>query len=367
LTGRAIPLDPADVELLSQVSSDEWRLLETIAGCNASVTSRLLDLAQRGILLADPPSSSWSRLAEQEAEIDGAWWHDLASVYHSHACWRASDAPAPLPGTQRYEESLDAMVSERGAPPTHFPRRSCGTQRVELEIPDSSDDWLQILRARRTTRAFRADRSLPLRSLEYVLHTVFGVQGIRPVTEGIAAIRRTSPSAGAMHPIDAVALVVDVERLSPGLYHYEADAHCLATLETMSRAQAREVALKFVADQEYFASAHVLIIQVARFDRNFWKYPKDSKAYTTVFLDAGHLSQTLYLAATRQGLGAFFTSAINDGDICDRLDLKPSREGVIGINGVGIPDPNDESLHFKTKPFVIERSTPASAQHDPAV
>jgi SagB-type dehydrogenase family enzyme len=197
-----------------------------------------------------------------------------------------------------------------------------------------------------------------------VLHSVFGVQGIRRITEEIAAIRRTSPSAGAMHPVDAFALAINVETLRPGLYHYEADSHCLAMLEAMDRAQARDLARLFVANQEYFASAHVLIIQVARFDRNFWKYPNDKKAYTSVLLDVGHLSQTLYLTATRQALGVFFTSAINDGDIADRLGLDQAREAALGINGLGIPDTDDESLQLKTEAFVVDRSGLSGALRD---
>ena len=356
LTGMSIAMDAADAALLQRVNAREWVDLESVSGRDAAVDSRLRELADRGILLSDPPSAAWSRLAELESEMDGAWWDDLASVYHAHACWRATSprSPSNAPADED-SDSLSAMIGLRGAPPTHFPRRSPAAVRVELELPDSSDSLQKTLRSRRTTRAFRTGVALPLNSLEYALHTVFGVQGIRQVTEDIAAIRRTSPSAGAMHPIDAYALVTNVQSLSPGLYHYEADSHSLVLLEKMECDEARELALQFVAKQEYFACAHVLIIHVARFDRNFWKYPRDEKAYTTVMLDAGHLSQTMYLAATHLGLGVFFTSAINDGDIADRLGLHPAREAAIGVNGLGIADPDDDSLQFKTAPFTIDR------------
>jgi putative peptide maturation dehydrogenase len=276
-------------------------------------------------------------------------------VYHAHSCWRSIDSTAKELTDEQGGDSLATMIRKRGTPPTHFPHRSSGTGRFALNMPDSSDDWLRTLRSRRTARAFRADVALPLEELGYVLHAVFGVQGIRRITAEIAAIRRTSPSAGAMHPMDAFALVVHVESLRSGLYHYEADSHSLATIEAMERDQARDLALQFVANQEYFADAHVLVIQVARFDRNFWKYPGDRKAYTSVLLDAGHLSQTLYLTATHRGLGAFFTSAINDGDIADRLGLDQLREAAVGINGVGLPDAGDDSLQFKTEPFFVDR------------
>ena len=288
--------------------------------------------------------------------MEAVWWDDLAGVYHAHTCWRGIDSTAQQPGDEQGGESLNAMVKKRGTPPTHFPHCGRARGRVALDVPDPTDDWLRTLRARRTARAFRTDLPLPRGSLEYALHAVFGVQGIRQITEEIAAIRRTSPSAGAMHPLDAFVLAIHVESLCPGLYHYEADSHSLVVLEVMELAQARDLALQFVANQDYFATAHVLIIQVARFGRNFWKYPGHKKAYKAVLLDAGHLSQTLYLSATHLGLGAFFTSAINDGDVADRLGLNPLLEAAVGINGLGIPNTDDDSLQFKTEAFVVHRS-----------
>ncbi len=355
LTGEAIAFDADDVPLLARVSVHAWTALEEIAAGDASIRPRLLELARRGVLMSDPPSEGWPRLAEQEAGMDAAWWDDLAGVFHAHTRWRGIDSTVQRPGDEQGGESLTAMIRKRGMPPTHFPHRSRGPDRIVLDMPDLRDDWLARLRLRCTTRAFRTDVALPRRSLEYALHAVFGVQGIRRITDEISAIRRTSPSAGAMHPLDAFVLVLNVESVCPGLYHYEADSHGLVLLEALDAAQARELARLFLANQAYFADAHALLIQVARFDRNFWKYPGHKKAYKAVLLDAGHLSQTLYIVATHLGLGAFFTSAINDGDIADRLGLDPLREAAVGINGLGIPDADDDRLQFKTEDFVVDR------------
>lgn len=355
-TGRALPMEAADVALLSRVEARKWLELEDLARGDEALLKQLMGLAHRGVLLADPPDPAWPRLAAQEADMDGAWWNDVAGVLHAHASWRSIDSMPKASGEEPGGESIDAMIQQRGLPPTHFPRRSHGTHRVELALPDPADDWLKLMRARRTARAFRMDLPLPLHALEYVLHTVFGVHGIRRISDEIAAIRRTSPSAGAMHPIEAFVLVMNVDELPVGLYHYESNTHSLAQLEALDIGDARELARRFVANQRYFASAHVLVIQVARFDRNFWKYPNDAKAYAAVMLDAGHLSQTLYMAATRLGLGAFFTSSINDGDIADRLALSSTREAAVGVNGLGMADTDDVSLQLMTEDFPITRA-----------
>jgi SagB-type dehydrogenase family enzyme len=74
---------------------------------------------------------------------------------------------------------------------------------------------------------------------------------------------------------------------------------------------------------------------VSRFERNFWKYRNHAKAYRAVILDAGHLSQAMYLAATELNLGAFITAAINEVEIEQAFGLKPMAEGPLAVCGFG--------------------------------
>ena len=56
-----------------------------------------------------------------------------------------------------------------------------------------------------------------------------------------------------------------------------------------------------------------------------------------MLLDAGHLSQTLYLVAADRGLGAFVTDVINNAEIDERLGLDGIDEGVVAACGLGVP------------------------------
>ena len=78
-----------------------------------------------------------------------------------------------------------------------------------------------------------------------------------------------------------------------------------------------------------------MVVLAARFGRCFWKYRQHPKAYRAVTMDAGHLSQTLYLAATDLGLGAFVTCAINEVDIERELALDPLGEAALAVCGFG--------------------------------
>ena len=313
----------------------------------ADAPARLADLARRGILLSDPASEKWSDLVEGEQTLERMQWYDVAAVYHAHTRWQGVPRNLPVPRIDDDERltPFERIRRDHGDPPPHFVRRADALERTPLDVPVLDGPFFEVLLARRTTRAFRSQQPLPLPLLEVLLYAVFGTHGIKH-EEGITGIKRTSPSGGALHPIEAYLLVANVEGLSAGLYHYETGSHALALLERMDETSARALACEFTAGQGYFAEAHVLVIHVARFHRNFWKYAQHRKAYKSVLMDSAHLSQTFYLAAAHLDLGAFYTAAINDADIGQRLRLKPLYEGAIAINGAGLPDSARNELHF---------------------
>lgn len=97
----------------------------------------------------------------------------------------------------------------------------------------------------------------------------------------------------------------------------------------------RQFIQDMVAQQHWFADAHVVAVLAPRFDRTFWKYRQHAKGYRVVALEAGHLSQTLYLAATDAGLGAFITGAINEKELERAFGLDHVSQGALAVCGFG--------------------------------
>jgi SagB-type dehydrogenase family enzyme len=164
-------------------------------------------------------------------------------------------------------------------------------------------------------------------------------------------LKKTSPSGGGLHPIEAFPLVVDVEGVAPGAYHYRVDRHALDLVRSMSREEARRCVVDFTAGQEYLASAPLLLVLSARFDRFFWKYRNHPRAYGVLLMDAAHLSQTLYLLCAELGLGAFVTAAVNGANIEELLGLDPLRHGVLAICGCGNPLPGGSVFEQVYTPY----------------
>ena len=195
--------------------------------------------------------------------------------------------------------------------------------------------------------------------LAQLLQRVFSVQAQVHACEDTVFFKKTSPSGGGLHPVEAYLVVQNVEGVAPGLYHYHALDHALEPLPSPGL-PLREFAMQAVAHQHWFADAHVLVLLAPRFDRTFWKYRHHAKAYRVIALEAGHLSQTLYLSATEAGLGAFITGAINEVPVEQAFGLDPIRDGVMAICGFGWRGESMETTELDPAGAVWEQPVGAS-------
>jgi SagB-type dehydrogenase family enzyme len=200
-----------------------------------------------------------------------------------------------------------------------------------------TDSFFQTLHARRTRRKFSAEQA-PLDSISKLLQTTWGVQGyVQSKCFGPLPLK-TSPSAGARHPIEVYLMALKVKGLDPGLYHYGARDH---TLEKLSSEATPQMARAYCADQPFAARSAALFIMTAVFARTMWKY-HHPRAYRVVLLDAGHLGQTFCLTATRLGLAPFSTAALKDSLIEKDLGKDGISESVLYVTGVGMPAVADD-------------------------
>lgn len=332
-----VELDEALLRILGSVSSEDFEAYADLVERHGATPIEWL--LERGLLLSEGESTED---AASDQALRRTHWKPLASVAHRHLRWRGVNA--------EQARNLDALGADDaelfarlGEPPPAV--AACAQGSANQPLPEARASAAQALALRTTCRNFDADRPVPLDLLARMLHTVFGAQG-RSVVSRIPVLKKNSPSAGGLHPVEALLLVQNVEGVAPGLYRYRPDTHALAPIRALSAAEARECASLFVARQSWFQAAHVQVVLAARFQRNYWKYRNHAKAYRAVILDAGHLSQMQYLVATELGLGAFITAAINEGDIEDAFGLDPMQQGVIAVTGFGWRGERMEVLEF---------------------
>ncbi|NII10895.1 putative peptide maturation dehydrogenase [Oleiagrimonas sp. C23AA] len=355
IDGERIALKPEELPVLASLSAEEWVEAEALMSQGLADKALLVRMAERQVLLTDAPDDVASqRIMTAEKRMEDIGWYDLTAMYHAMTRWsnKTDDVSDREHSDAAHRSRLDEVAKRHGPPPTHFPRRDDAIATEPLDLPAFDSPLAEILKARRTARNFASHVPLPRHELSHMLYGTFGAMGTQEFAPGMVAVKRTSASGGGLTPMDAYPLIMNVEGLRTGIYHYEAGTHSLELLKEVPEQSLRAMVMQVTAGQDYFAQAQAAIVHVARFARHHWKYRRHAKAYKALLMDSAHLSQTFYLLATERGLGAFYTAALNDVELTPWLGLDPIEAAPVGMSGVGITteDPHDE-LHFCPQPY----------------
>ncbi|RYZ72444.1 MAG: putative peptide maturation dehydrogenase [Lysobacteraceae bacterium] len=323
--GEEVEVDAAERELLGTLSAERWTDSRELAG-QADALKRLLEA---GLVLATGKRNA--ALRERDQVLRAAYWHPLAAVVHAFTRWRDADAVQAMQDTGT--ETAGELREVLGSPPVEALQRGSADDRIALPRA-ARNDFDNLLARRATCRNFEAGRPLPQALFAQLIERVFSAQSQVRVSEDTVFLKKTSPSGGGLHPVEAYLIVQNVEGLAPGLYHYHAVAHALEPLPAPEQ-PLHALAMAAVAGQHWFADAHVMVLLAPRYDRNFWKYRVHAKAHRAITLEAGHLSQTLYLSATEAGLAAYITCAINELPLEQAFGLDPLTSGALAVCGFG--------------------------------
>lgn len=235
------------------------------------------------LLVNDVLVAEGSQRDAQEQAVLHAWgrWGPIARAYHYST---------RTPRDTRFPTAIDR------------PRASTFPDAERIPLPAAEEaqwrqrDLLDLLRAERPEPG---GHPVPLAALGALLQ----LSAVRPTTELYPAIR-------------------DVAGLDPGVYHYDARTHAVAVVGDP------------VGDAELVAACgdHDLVTDAGLvvFYTSLVHNGDSPRAYRVLQLDAGHVDQTLSLAATALGLRASFTAAIRDELVEELIGCDPATELAIG-------------------------------------
>jgi SagB-type dehydrogenase family enzyme len=304
LTNSRSTASPGIVLLLQELAGYH-PLAEVIEAFGDSVTRELID---RDVLVeqGSPLDAKESLLAQTwEWGIEARHFHYVTQAV------RFENKPA-------LERELLKPQSESRPEPF----KDGGGSAVELPLTFDSrvGDLWEALRSRRTRRSFlRAPISLD--ELSTILQWTWGRRETFQDADLGMFLFKTSPSGGARHPIEVYPVVLRVDGVESGLYHYSVKRHAL---ERLGDQPAESELVRLCGSQEWIADASVVFFMTAMAKRSMWKYP-NAHAYRVMLLDAGHLGQTFHLVCTQMGLAPFTTAAIQGFDV----------EDLLAVDGVG--------------------------------
>ncbi len=170
----------------------------------------------------------------------------------------------------------------------------------------------QVLAARRSVRHY-GDVPMPLEVLSQLLWSTHGITGELGPHQ-----LRNAPSAGACYPIEAFVVANSVSGLEPGLYRYLTGDRALML---QRKGDVGSEISRAALGQKMCKQGSVTFVWTAVIPRATVRYGDRGRRY--IFMDAGHVGQNMYLAATALGYGCCTIGAFED----------PAMNEVLGIDG----------------------------------
>ncbi|MGF1614713.1 MAG: SagB/ThcOx family dehydrogenase [Gammaproteobacteria bacterium] len=199
------------------------------------------------------------------------------------------------------------------------------TQTIDLPPPDQQGLPVETaIKNRRSVRHY-SPKPLPLGALSQLL---FAAQGTTGHMYGEPL--RAAPSAGALYPFEIYVVAHNVEALARGLYHFAPNTH---QLELIRAGDLRSLITQVALQQAVVGEADAIFVLAAVFDRTRRKYGE--RGFRYVYIEAGHISQNIYLQAVSLGLGSVAVGAFLDEGLNRLLGIDGQSQAAIYLHAVG--------------------------------
>jgi SagB-type dehydrogenase family enzyme len=228
--------------------------------------------------------------------------------------------------TKYHREKMEGGFLDWRNKPAEFKEYPREIRRFSLPNGNKGDGgplW-EVMARRRSRRDF-----LPKDiSFEELSQLIWATQGITGSVSGFRL--RVTPSAGALYPIETYVVANRVVALSPGTYHFNVRE---SELEQVAEGDFRANIAASALDQSMAAESAVVFVWTAVVERAKWKYRE--RGYRYLYLDAGHIGQNLYLAATSLGLGCCTIGAFYDDEVNRLIEVDGQRETAVYLGAVG--------------------------------
>lgn len=251
-----------------------------------------------------------------------------------------------------YEEAFESD-QDRKLPQPPLTKAPMRGQDSRIPLPTAFDglpqkqDVTQVIRDRHSSRVYTRE-AISLTQLSYLLWATQGVKSIRGKSY---CTLRTVACGGARHEFETYLVVQFVEGLTPGAYHYLPMEHALEFLHPIEDLPA--AVSESLSGQNWAAKASVVFYWSMVPYRAEWRY--GIYAHRVALIDAGHVGQNLYLAATALGLGTCAIAAFQD-EACSRLfGLDGEEEYIVYTAPVGTVKESDKAAEQAFYKFVEEQ------------
>ena len=215
---------------------------------------------------------------------------------------------------------------------------------MNFEDLNLNSDFVALCYNRSSRRVYSGE-TMSLLELSFLL---WATQGIKTIRGNNYATIRTVPCGGARHPFETYLVVMNIDGLEAGKYHYlpmTNEIEYLGVVENME-----ETVSKSLEGQSWGAKANVVFYWSMIPYRSEWRYGPTSSVHELV--DIGHVGQALYMACEAAGLGTCGIGAF-DFDLCGEMfGLDNDEEYIVYTEPVGKVKDEDKARENDIYAFV---------------
>jgi len=178
---------------------------------------------------------------------------------------------------------------------------------------------------RRSVRKY-SDKPLTLEDVSKLLHYSYGISGKVQLAQGTMQDLRVISSGGGLYPLEIYLMVVNVEGLPKGIYHYNVRRHCLELIrEGIEIAEVLPYLPGLVAYQTRTVGLFVLLS--TEFRRTTHKY--GPRGYRYICFEAGTFMGHFQLVAEAMNLGTCQVAGYYEDVFNKMLNLDGVEEAVL--------------------------------------
>ena len=192
---------------------------------------------------------------------------------------------------------------------------------------DIRNDFLGVINGRASHRVYR-EENISLTELSFILWCAQGVKDLRGKRY---ATLRTVPCGGARHEFELYLCIQHVEGLANGFYHYLPQNHSLECLKEQE--DVKEFIGTSLSGQTWANKAGVVFYFDMVAYRAEWRY--GIHAHRIALVDAGYISQNIYLACTALGIGGCAIGAIQEDCSNEVFGLDGDEEFIFLAHPIG--------------------------------
>ncbi|MDJ0396776.1 SagB/ThcOx family dehydrogenase [Rhodococcus sp. G-MC3] len=201
---------------------------------------------------------------------------------------------------------------------------------VMLEFPGAAPLLAGLLKERRSSRSY-TDRPL---AKDHLADILWAAQGASSEN------RRTVPSAHAVYGVSVSVAIGRVDDVDCGLYRYVTSNHSLAMV-TDKDVRPR-LASACIADEAWVNDSAAIVMLSTDFEKVNAEFaeqwPHGQRGGRYAWLEAGHISQNVYLACAELDVGVTFVGGVDErllrDDDCN-FELFPPKHELLGLLTLG--------------------------------